>query len=476
MPRGLIEGRWKWGAVVALTLCGAACRRAEEEPPPPADAHAPSGETCPSWASSGPASLEPLPTGPYVETFEAAWDLVRRRHPDPTLRCLPWVALRQSYGEKVATAITRAEAYGYLNDLLATLNESHLHAWPPAATRPRLEGEGPVGQSAARFVLDGDTPRMAGAQARAGGYAGAAIRAVDGVDLETLRARAVHQSPAMREEAKLRAALDDALRCRVGQERALTVVVGEGLSATSRELGVSCAPHEGARVSLGHLRRVPTQVRAQMIPGTQVGVLAFNVWMLPMLPEIRRGLSSLRSEGMRQLLIDLRGNPGGVGSMVMPMGRMLMREDASLGELVLRDHVQRLVVAGQSEAFSGPVSILVDEASASTSEIFAQGMHDLGRATVVGVQTSAGMALPSVIESLPDGGALQLVVGHHQSPSHGAPEGRGVQLDGVLSMDQGAYREHDDPVQAAAVRWMRRRNGPSAVDRAPTDHAPVDPR
>ena len=463
MSRRRTEGRWQRGAVLAVTLCGVACRRAEEEEPP-SETPAPPVRTCPSWASSAPASLEPLPTGPYVETFEAAWDLVRRRHPDPTLRCLPWVALRQTYGQKVATATTRAEAYGYLNDLLATLNESHLHAWPPGATGARLEGEGPVGQSAARFVLDGGTPRMAGAQARAEGYAGAELRAVDGVDLETLRAGVVHQSPAMREESKLRAALDDALRCRVGQDRALTVVPREAASAVSREVGVSCAPYEGARVSLGHLRRVPTEVRAQMIPGTQVGVLAFNVWMLPMLPKIRGALSRLRAEGMRQLLIDLRGNPGGVGSMVMPMGRMLMREDASLGELVLRDHVQRLVVSGQTDAFSGPISILVDEASASTSEIFAQGMRDLGRASVVGVQTSAGMALPSVIESLPDGGALQLVVGHHHGPSQGAPEGRGVQLDGVLSLDQAAYRDHDDPVRNAAVRWMRRRSSPSVVD------------
>jgi carboxyl-terminal processing protease len=123
-----------------------------------------------------------------------------------------------------------------------------------------------------------------------------------------------------------------------------------------------------------------------------------------------------------------------------------------------------LVVSGQTDAFSGPISILVDEASASTSEIFAQGMRDLGRASVVGVQTSAGMALPSVIESLPDGGALQLVVGHHHGPSQGAPEGRGVQLDGVLFLDQAAYRDHDDPVRNAAVRWMRRRSSPSVVD------------
>jgi len=443
-----------------MALAGA-CRRGEGEAPASTKHEQPARVDegrCSSWAFVELDTLAPLPDGPHVATFEAAWELVRQRHPDPTLRCLPWPQLRRDYGQRIAAAKTSREAYALINELLATLKESHLYAWPPQQARPRLEGPGPLGRSDARFVIIDGRALMVGEAARAGGYAGGTVTAVDGVDLKQLTARRAGGSPGMRGDAQLRATLDEALRCRVGQQRELTVV-GAGVDGgppPPRSVEVSCAPLEGALVSLGHLRDVPTRVRAEMIPETGIGLLAFNVWMLPMLPQIREATRSLRTQGMTHLLMDLRGNPGGVGSMVIPVGRMLMREDTSLGELILRDHVQRLVVAGDPDAFAGPITVLVDEATASTSEIFAQGMRDIGRATVVGVQTSAGMALPSVIESLPDGGVLQLVVGHHRSPSHRAPEGRGVTLDATLSLGLGALAEHDDPVRAAALRWMLR--------------------
>ena len=433
---------------------------------------------CASWASLTPDTLPALPNGPYVETLEVAWELVRRRHPDPTLRCLPWPELRREYGEKIAAATTREEAYALLNELLGSLKESHIYAWPPQAAGRRIDGDGAIGRSEARFVILDGAPRMVGEEARARGYAGAVLMEVDGVEIAALHERGAGRPPSMRGDARLRATLDEALRCREGQQRGLKVA-GAGAAGTPsppRVVQVGCAPLHGARVSLGHLREIPTRVRAEMIPETGIGSLAFNVWMLPMLPTIREAMRSLRAQGMTELLIDLRGNPGGVGSMVMPVGRMLIRADASLGELRMRDHVQRLVVAGEPDAFAGPVTVLVDEATASTSEIFAQGMRDIGRVSVVGAQTSAGMALPSVIEALPDGGALQLVVGYHQSPSRGAPEGRGVTLDVTLDVDPAALMTQDDPVRAAALHWMLQRERPRGSERGPSDHRARVPR
>ena len=74
------------------------------------------------------------------------------------------------------------------------------------------------------------------------------------------------------------------------------------------------------------------------------------------------------------------------------------------------------------------------------------------------------------------GGALQLVVGYHQSPSRGAPEGRGVTLDVTLDVDPGAFMTEDDPVRAAALHWMLQRERPRGSEPGPRDHRARVPR
>ena len=162
-------------------------------------------------------------------------------------------------------------------------------------------------------------------------------------------------------------------------------------------------------MSLGNLRDLPTVVKASMIgdsPQPAIGYVAFNFWMLPMAPQIEAGLTGLRERGMAGLVIDLRGNPGGVGSMAIPIARMLVQEGASLGRLQMREFNQEFKVAANPDAFAGPIAILIDEGTASTSEIFALGMRDIGRVTIVGAGLSAGMALPLMIEELFDGGLI----------------------------------------------------------------------
>ena len=160
-----------------------------------------------------------------------------------------------------------------------------------------------------------------------------------------------------------------------------------------------------------------------MIEGTDVGVIAFNVWMLPMLDRIKSALEDLRVKGMKALVLDLRGNPGGVGPMAVSVGRLLLTEKATLGKLQYRKFAQEFNVTPDPGAFDGPIAVLVDEGTASTSEIFAQGVADIGRATIVGGGPSAGAALPSIIEELDGGALLQYAVGDYHSPEGTAVEG-----------------------------------------------------
>jgi carboxyl-terminal processing protease len=207
-----------------------------------------------------------------------------------------------------------------------------------------------------------------------------------------------------------------------------------------------------ATESLGNLRDVPVRVGWRMIEGTEIGYLAFNVWMVPLMSsKIRPALAELESKGMRALVLDLRGNPGGVGAMSIPMARELSTTKLDLGRLQMRDMAQEYKPEANPEAFDGPVILLVDEGTASTSEIFAMGMRDAGRVKIVGGSTSAGMALPSLMEELPDGGRLQYVVGAYTSPKGTVPEGEGIKPDVLVNETRADYGAGKDPVLEAAV-------------------------
>jgi carboxyl-terminal processing protease len=179
--------------------------------------------------------------------------------------------------------------------------------------------------------------------------------------------------------------------------------------------------------------------------------------MLPMSERLRGGVEELRTQGMDALIIDLRGNPGGVGAMSIPIARMFVREGASLGVLQMREFNQEFNVEPNPDAFDGPIVILVDEGTASTSEIFAVGMRDIGRVTIVGAGPSAGMALPSMIETLPDGGLIQYVVGDYHSAKGSAAEGEGVVPSIKVEESRADYAAGRDPVLDAGVGHLRSR-------------------
>ena len=257
-----------------------------------------------------------------------------------------------------------------------------------------------------------------------------------------------------------------------------------------RTLEVPCVLPEGERVSLGNLRELPTRVDHRVLaePGqasqAAIGYLAFNLWMLPMIQRVEAALTEMRSQGVQGLIIDLRGNPGGVGAMSIPIARMLLREGASLGRLQMREFDQEFKVEGNPDAFVGPIAVLIDEGTASTSEIFAMGLRDVGRVTIVGAGPSAGMALPSMIETLPDGGLIQYVVGDYHSGKGKVAEGLGVAPQVLVAESRADYAAGRDPVIDAALAHVREQiaaapapaePAPAPVEPAPAEPAPAEP-
>ena len=98
-----------------------------------------------------------------------------------------------------------------------------------------------------------------------------------------------------------------------------------------------------------------------------------------------------------------------------------------------------------------------DGGSASTSEIFAAGMQELGRAVVVGERT-AGAALPSIIQKLPTGALFQYAIADFRTPKGTLVEGRGVAPDVEVKFTRRALLEGRDPQLDAAIEQINKQS------------------
>jgi carboxyl-terminal processing protease len=210
----------------------------------------------------------------------------------------------------------------------------------------------------------------------------------------------------------------------------------------------------GRIVSLGNLGAHPLIYEARMLD-KDVAYIRLSIFLDPMkvMPEIAKDLVGFpKAKG---IILDLRGNPGGIGGMAMGIaGDVVTAANTKLGTMTMKSNKLDFTVNPQVSHFDGKLAILIDPLSASTSEILAAGLQDLHRGKVFG-RTSAGAALPSVIELLPDGDRLQYAIADYQTASGKELEGHGVTPDVLVELDLKLLRAGKDPDIVAASRWIK---------------------
>ena len=260
----------------------------------------------------------------------------------------------------------------------------------------------------------------------------------------------------------------DRLSGPIGSEVELTLRDGQD---HERVLTLERVRQPGVMNQLGNLPPLRVRLEHELVEhaSLHVGLIRFNIWLLPIAAEFDAAIERYREADA--IVVDLRGNLGGVGGMAMGLAGHFLDEPLSLGEMRTRQSVlhfranpRRVNPAGERvRPFAGPVAVLQDGLSMSTSEIFAGGLQRLGRARVFG-ETSGGAALPSRIERLPCGDALQFAFADFVDPEGVRLEGRGVIPDEVAPMVREELLAGSDAPLEAALRWIEQ-TLVSAMDR-----------
>ena len=409
-------------------------------------------------------TLSPEERRQNLDAFEYVWKTVRDKHWDPKLGGIDWQAVHDELRPRIDSAQSREEARQIIASMLDRLHQTHFDIIPADAYST-------IGESDTEAVSDGGQTgidlRIVSGHAIVSGIApystaqdagvqtGWEVVRIGKTDVASMIARLAGVKPHSRlMDLTVVRALESKLN---GPSRSEVGVEFADINGKQISKRMARRPEPGDVSRFGNLPPMVVRFEAKKLAGG-IEYTRFNLFFKPDTVVTRFGAAIRECGQCPGVIIDLRGNPGGIGAMAMGIaGFLISQPDQKLGTMYMRSLPIRFVIFPRAEVYQGPVAILVDGFTASTAEIFAGGLQDLQRARVFGERT-AGAALPSQIERLPNGDGFQYAVANYVSESGRQLEGNGVIPDVEVRLDRKALSEGHDAVLDAALGWLRTQN------------------
>jgi carboxyl-terminal processing protease len=169
---------------------------------------------------------------------------------------------------------------------------------------------------------------------------------------------------------------------------------------------------------------------AYMVSST-TGYIKINSFAMTTYDEFMKGLTELQARGMKKLIIDLRGNSGGIMEAAIQIANQFLKKDQLIvytkGRTQPRSEAR---ATGQGEFETGDLVILIDEWSASASEILAGAIQDNDRGTIIG-RRSFGKGLVQEPVQFSDGSGMRLTIARYYTPT-----GRSIQKPYKAGFDE----------------------------------------
>jgi carboxyl-terminal processing protease len=405
---------------------------------------------------AGAAELTPAQKQANTDSFEYVWKKIHDTHWEAKPGGLDWQAVHDELRPQVDKATSTEQVRTIISGMLERLHQTHFGVFPSEIYK-EFDSPGALDGSPGIDVraldghavvtgLDADSPAMA-----AGVKPGWEILRVDSREIPPAlqRIQETFKDSTMLDLRLSRVVLGR-LNGPVGKTAKVEFLDGAGRHVT---LDLQRVMPRGKVVKLGDFPPFYFWVEGKKVR-QDIGYVRFNAFFDPdsLIKTVAATVDACKQ--CKGFVIDLRGNPGGLGALAMGLsGWFIEKSGLQLGTIYSKGTTLKFVVFPRPEPFRGPLAVLVDGSSASTSEIFAGGMKDLQRARIFGTRT-AGAALPSMIEKLPNGDGFQYAMANYISQGGKPLEGIGVTPDEIVAPTRKQLLEGQDPALDTAIRWI----------------------
>jgi carboxyl-terminal processing protease len=190
-------------------------------------------------------------------------------------------------------------------------------------------------------------------------------------------------------------------------------------------------------VTLTRARITLHNVLWQRLPGTNIAHLRISAFSQGVTADLKQALTNIRQQGLTGIVLDLRNNAGGqlneaigVASQFLGSGNVLLEKDAN-------GKVTPVPVTEGGLAADIPLVVLINQGTASASEIVAGALQDAGRAKLVG-ETTFGTGTVLLQFNLSDGSALLLATEEWLTPKGRVIWHQGIAPDDVVTLTPGS--------------------------------------
>lgn len=234
---------------------------------------------------------------------------------------------------------------------------------------------------------------------------------------------------------------------------------GEAVSVTVGRPGEDGATEELAIEIVRDMIHMEAVVTSQPVPG--YGVVRVRQFQSNVSDDVRGAIDRLQSDygdTLQGIVLDLRGNPGGLLSEAIALSDVFMSEGEIVSTGGRAEAPNNWTARRGTTRYAGPVVLLMDAGSASASEIVAGALQDTGRANVVGTQSYGKGSVQSIID-LTGGSGLKLTISRYYTPSGRSISGEGITPDWEVAPGQAVNAPEplaalDDAQLQAGLRWL----------------------
>lgn len=355
------------------------------------------------------------PAGALTEEqklINEVWRIIDRAYVDSTFNHKNWWGLREKYLKQPLP--DREATYGTISQMLALLDDPFTRLLKPdqyrslqTSTSGELTGVGlQIALDVATKRLKVISPIVGSPAAKSGILSGDMILKIDEVTTEGL-------------------SLDEAaekMRGVIGSHVALTIAREDGFEQ---------------EFDLVRDRIEVNPVFAELRPqtdGVKVGYLRLSQFNANATMEVAHAIAKLERDGADRYILDLRNNPGGLLNAGIEIARLWIDEGAIVYTVNRQGTIGSFEATGKALT-QDPLVVLVNQGTASASEILAGALHDTGRATILGEKTF-GKGLIQSLFDLSDGAGLAVTVAKYETPNHTDINRLGIQPDQIVPLDQ----------------------------------------
>lgn len=348
-----------------------------------------------------------------------SWRIVNQSYLDETFNHQNWWKLREKFVKKPLR--DRNETYTAIESMLATLDDPFTRLLRPEQyhslqvnTSGELSGVGlQINVNPETKLIEVISP-LAGSPAEAAGIEPRdSILEIDGVDTKTIT-------------------LDEAaakMRGKIGTKVSLRIKSGQNQAAKPRTVEIV-----RDRISLN-----PVYTALDTNTDKKVGYIRLNQFSANAAKEIAHGVNDLENQGAEAYILDLRNNPGGLLQAGIEIARMWL-DDATVVYTVNRQGALGSFDSNSEILTEDPLVVLVNQGTASASEILAGALQDNQRALLVGEKTFGKGLIQSLFE-LPDGAGLAVTVAKYETPNHTDINKLGIMPDDIISQKPITYAQ-----------------------------------